>query len=589
MNLEAELQAGISAHSEGRLGDAARCYRRVLEADSDNADALHLMGVLSLMGGEAVFAESLARQAITAQPDWFAPYVGLGNALQEQGRLEEAVACFQQAVTLHPQSAEAYSNLSNVLCIMGRADEAANAAVNAIVIDGGMAEAHNNFGNALAAQGSPSEAAEAYYKAIALRPEYSDAWYNLANALVAAGDVDEAIPVYRRAIELKPATVKYYNLGNALLAAARPAEAVDAFRKVLEMDPGFVAAAVNLSSAYKDLGRLDEAGAILRTYLVVAPDAPDLHWNLALVSLQAGQWAEGWREYEWRWKMPTFAPFVRDFGRPLWRGEDLDGRSILVHAEQGFGDAIEFCRFLPMLADRGARVVFECRAGLARLMSGLDARVEVVPLGQPLPRTDFFLPMMSLVSGLGLTIDQVTPKAPYLSVPTGGADFSDVACLDGLKVGIVWAGGESRRDNRIRSCRATDMAGLAAIPGCRLFSLQVGPQSCQAGPLADSIVDLAPRLTDFADTAAAIAALDLVISVDTGVVHLAGAMGKPTWVLLSKPSNGFLWMQDREDSPWYPSVRLFRQAKNGDWADLMSRVFQELKAWPDGYGRSQLQ
>ncbi|MBF0324319.1 MAG: tetratricopeptide repeat protein [Alphaproteobacteria bacterium] len=576
MNLEAELQAGILAHSEGRLGDAARCYRRVLEADSNNADALHLMGVLSLMGGEAAFAESLARQAIAAAPDWFAPHVGLGNALQAQGRLEEAAACFQTAVSLHPQSAEAYSNLSSCLCALGRADQAADAAVNAIVIDGAMAEAHNNFGNALAALGSPSEAAEAYFKAIALKPDYSDAWYNLANAQMAAGELDEAVKLYRRAIELSPAPIKYYNLGNALLAAGRPAEAIDAFRTVLELDPGFVAAAVNLSSAYKDLERLDEAASILREYQVRAPDAPDLHWNLALVSLQAGQWADGWREYEWRWKMPTFAPFVRDLGRPLWQGEDLAGRSILVHAEQGFGDAIEFCRFLPLLADRGARVVFECRAGLTRLMSALDSRIEVVALGHPLPETDYYLPMMSLVHALGLSIDQVGRAGPYLSAPAGSADFSDIAGQAGLKVGIVWAGGESRRDNRVRSCRAIDMAPLAAIAECRLFSLQVGPQAGQAAELGDGVTDLSPRLADFADTAAAIAALDLVISVDTGVVHLAGAMAKPVWVLLSKPSNGFLWMQERSDSPWYPSARLFRQTQSGDWSELMERVEREI-------------
>jgi tetratricopeptide (TPR) repeat protein len=576
MDLQAELQAGMDHHAAGRAGEAARCYRRVLEHDSANPDALHLMSVLVLGTGDPAFAADLARQAIAAQSDWFAPYVSLGNACQAAGRLDEAVACFQKAITLNPQCAEAYSNMANALVALGRHEDAANAAVNAIVIDGTLPEAHNNFGNALLAMGSPFEAIESYHKAIALRPDYSEAWYNLANARVAAGDHAEAVRIYGRAIELEPSAAKFYNLGNALVASGRLGEAVQAFRDALAADSGFIAAGINLSSVYKDQEQLDDAEQVLRSFLPLAPDEPDLHWNLALVLLQAGKFAEGWAEYEWRWKMPTFVPFVRDFARPEWQGEDLADRSLLIHAEQGFGDAIEFARFIPALADRGAKVVFECRKGLVRLFQTLDPRIAVVPLGEPLPVTDLHLPMMSLVHRLGLEAAAVTPARPYLSVPAGAADFSDVAAAGGMKIGIVWAGGESRRDNRARSCRATDFSPLLAVKGCRFYGLQVGPQAGQGADLGQALTDLSPRLNDFADTAAAIAALDLVISVDTGVVHLAGALGKPVWVLLSRPSNGFLWMLDRDDSPWYPTARLFRQAVGGDWAALLGRVAAEL-------------
>ncbi len=576
MDVDAEVRAGMAHHAAGRSGDAARCYRRVLECQPDHPDALHLMSVLVLAAGDAAFAADLARQAVVAQPDWFAPYVSLGNACQAGGQLEDAVGCFQRAIALNPQCAEAYSNLSNALCSLGRHDDAANAAVNAIVIDGALPEGHNNFGNALLALDSPFEAAESYHKAIALRPDYAEAWYNLANARVAAGEAGEAVGIYRRAIQLDPSAMKYYNLGNALASLGRGDEAVQAFRDALALAPDYLSAAVNLSSALKDLERLDEAEQVLRSFLERMPDEPDLHWNLALILLQAGRFAEGWVDYEWRWKMPTFAPFVRDFGRPLWQGEDLAGRSLLVHAEQGFGDAIQFSRFIPRLADRGARVVFECRQGLARLFSVLDPRVEIVPLGQPLPGTDLHLPMMSLPHRLGLTLAEVAPDRPYLSVPAVAADFSDVAAAAGLKVGIVWAGGESRRDNRVRSCRAADFQPLLAVPGCRFYALQVGPQAGQVADLGDGVTDLSPRLGDFADTAAAIAALDLLISVDTGVVHLAGALGKPAWVLLSRPSNGFLWMLERGDSPWYPAAKLFRQTVGGDWGGLLRRVAADL-------------
>jgi len=577
MDVQAMLDKGREHHRAERYGDAGRCYKAVLEADPDNVDALNLMSALAQMVGDNQTAANLAMQAIQLQPDWHAPYVALGNACQAGGRLDMAVDAFQKAVTLCPDAPEAYLNLANVLNELGRHAEAAKMAVEAVVIDGTMAEAHNAFGNALAGMDSPEEAVEAYQKAVYLRPEWDVPWFNIGVALAAQGKHGEALASYRHSIGLLDAPSKHYNLANSLAAEGRLAEAVAEYNLALAQAPDYVDAYNNLGATLKDMERLDEAEASLRQGLARAPDSPDLHWNLSLVLLMKGDWVHGWREYEWRWQMPTFAPFKRDFPVPQWAGEDLIGKTILVTAEQGFGDAMEFCRLAPLLSARGAKVVLECRKGLKRLFATLAGIERVVSPGDDYGTFDAVVPLMSLPERLGLSLETVPADLPYLSVPAAAGDFSDVAAADGLKIGLVWAGGATRRDNCQRSCRASDFLPLLDLPGCRFYSLQVGPEAAQGTDLP-GVIDLAPRLGDFADTAAALAALDMLVSVDTGVVHLAGALGKPVRVLLSRPSNGFLWMLDRADSPWYPGdFRLLRQDRANDWAGLVERVGAELR------------
>jgi len=578
MDVQAKLDEGRDHHREGRFGDAARCYKAALEAEPNNVDALNLMSVLAQMAGDNRTAAVLAAQAISVQPDWYVPYVSLGNALQAGGEPGRAVDAFQQAVTLCSEAPEPYLNLANVLNDLGRHAEAAKMAVEAVVIDGSIPESHNAFGNALAGMNSPEEAVEAYQKAVYLRPEWDVPWFNIGVALATQGKHDEALASYRHSIGLVDGAVKRYNLANSLVAEGRLDEAVAEYRAALALDPDYVDAHNNLGATLKDMERLDEAEACLAAAVSRAPDSPDLHWNLALTQLMKGDWANGWREYEWRWRMPTFTPFRRDFACPEWQGGDVAGKTVLVSAEQGFGDAIEFCRLASVLAGQGAKVVLECRQGLKRLFSTLDGIDRVVSPGDDYGDFDLSVPLMSLPHRLGLTLESVPATLPYLAVPEGAGDFADVAAAPGLKVGLVWAGGATRRDNSQRSCTAADFRPLLDILGCTFFSLQVGPEAAQVADLP-GIVDLAPRLDDFADTAAAVAALDLVVSVDTGVVHLAGALAKPVRVLLSRPSNGFLWMLGREDSPWYPGdFRLLRQRQGGAWDEVVERVAAELRA-----------
>lgn len=574
MDIDQELRQGIECQRAGRLGDAVRHYRLVLAHDPTNLDALNLMSVLALTAGDGATAAALASSAIEQQPDWFMSYLNLGNALQSLGRVDDAIDAFQKAITLHPDSAEAHINLSGALHLAGRYSEAADMAVKAIMIAPHMADAHVNFGNALLALDTPGEAVEAYVKATLLEPDNALAWFNMGNAFAEMGDHADAVEKYRRAIAIADGATKQFNLGNALRALLRLDEAEAAYHRALGHDPAYLDAFINLAGVQRDMGRLTEAEATLRKALELAPNEAELHWNLALVLLTRGDFAEGWQEYEWRWRIPHFKPFVRRFASAPWRGEPLAGRSILVHSEQGFGDALEMCRMVPMLAELGAAVTLECRTGLGRLFATLDSRVTVVE-GQtaPLPACDFHVALMSLPLRLGLTLESVPARIPYLRVPDGAGDFADVATTPAIKVGVAWSGSTTRGDNAGRSFTPHDLVGL---PGTRLFSLQKGAAAATASDLIDfgRLVDLGPRLADFADTAAAIMALDLVISADTAVAHLAGALGKPVWVLLPNPTGAFLWMQDRDDSPWYPSLRLFRQPTPGDWAGALAALRQ---------------
>lgn len=572
MDIETVLKQGINHHQDGDPGAAARCYRDVLGADPGNVDALNLMAQLAMLAGQPETAVDLAQKSIAGQPDFFAPYLTLGNALQALGRLDEALAAFQAGVVIEPGSAACHSNMASVLNALGRHEDALDAAIQAVMRDGKLAEARNNFGNALLALGSPAEAAEAYELAVELAPDLASARFNLGNALSEMAVWDEAAESYRAALAIEDKAAWWFNLGNALAAAKRDDEAETAFTRAMELEPASGDASINLADLMVAQGRLAEAETVLADAMARHPLDPEIRFNRALVLLRQGRMAEGWREYECRWRLDSFQPYRRDFGKPQWAGEAFAGRTLLIHAEQGFGDALQIARLIPRVADLGGPVIVECRPGLARLFATLDQRTRVVAVGEALPGFDLHVPMMSLPACLGIDLDDLPGPMPYLSAPEPDR-FAQIGMVPGLKVGVVWAGSATRRADGRRSLCPADLAPLLAVPGIALFSLQVGGDA----PPPDGMVDLAPRLKDFADTAAVIAMLDLVVTVDTAVAHLAGAMAKPVWVMLSKPCDGFLWMNDRADSPWYPSARLFRQPVEGDWAAVVGEIASELK------------
>ena len=511
------LQIAAALHRAGDLAGAQALYREVLERDPDNPDALHLLGVIASQQGNHDDARELIGRAISRQGRTAAFHASLGRVFRQLGRAREAEACFRDALRLDPGLFEVMLKLGNI---------------------------HRERGEL--------EFAEACYRdALARKPDYAEAHANLGVVLKARGQLDEAISHYRTALQHRPDLAPIHrNLGNALQAQTRTTQAIASYRESIRVDPEYA----------------------------------DAHLNLALALLLAGEFEEGWREYEWRWKCDAARKInvLRGgFAQPLWDGADLAGRRLLLQAEQGYGDAIQFVRFADAIARRGATVIVECQPELKRLLASAAGVAEVVARDEPLPDFDLHCPLIGVARILRIGLEAIPAEVPYLS---GGASRSAYwrERLGGergtLRVGLVWAGAQQHSNDRTRSLSLAALSPLAAAPNIAFYSLQKGPAALQAAspPAPMRLHDATEQLQDFADSAALVENLDLVISVDTSVAHLAGALGKPAWTLLEFAPD-WRWMLGRDTTPWYPSMRLFRQARPGDWNGTLERVADALK------------
>ncbi len=421
---------------------------------------------------------------------------------------------------------------------------------------------------------------ETYAQEISLNPGNIEAYLRLGNALHELERYDEAVAVYDKALAHVPGTgALYHNRGNSLLALNRWGDAIASYRGALRLMPDFAEAYVTIATALQALRKPYEAMASCHRALAIDPSCAEAHWNLALALLQVGEFEQGWREFEWRWRKRGFTTKARAFSRPMWDGSSLEGQTILVHAEQGFGDTFQFVRYLPLLAEMGARVVLECSGSLKSLLAGVPGVSAVVVSGEPLPDFDCHLPIMSLPDRCGTTLDSIPVSVPYVfPSPESLASWADkFETVDTLRVGLVWAG--RKRPDPNRTCPFENFAPLADIPGVTFYSLQLKNEmsGSPGGRHVLELVDFTADIEGFADTAALIANLDLVISIDTGVAHLSGALGKETWVLLPFAAD-WRWMLDREDSPWYPAMSLFRQQAPGDWSAVLAAVKSALLA-----------
>jgi len=588
MSHEAQLAKAVELHEAGDLLAAGKIYRDILAEDPDHVDALNLLGVVMHAAGDLDLAIDLTTRATELAPDYFAPFVNLGNALQANGQLKEAVENFEAALHLNPGAAFAASNLSSALNDMGDYEDAFRTAEGAVTLMPELPDAQVNLGNALLGLGRASEAVAAYGAALELNPDHGAAWFNLGNAYSDVGDAEAALAPYKRAAEIDPGDAeRYYNLANTYQKLDQFDQAITNFENALTLKPGYVDAECNLASVWQSLGKTSRAVEILRDALQAEPDSVDIHWNLSLALLQNGDMKAGWREYEWRWRTPIFADFKRSFAEPAWNGEDIEGRTVFIHAEQGFGDALQFIRYAPLVAAKGARVIVECRPELRTLFEAMPEIDTCIDLGAAPPAFDVYVPVMSLPHIFATDLKTVPDDVPYLKAPAKTKADPCLAAARGVKIGLAWSGSPTRPDNHKRSCGLEHWRALFAAPGVDFFSLQVGPaeKELPAHDAAMKITDLAPGLIDFAASAKAIEHMDLVISVDTSVLHLAGALGRPAWGLLSQPT-GYLWMNDRDDSPWYPTLRLFRQSSPGDWAGVMSRVAEALAEFVSSHGEA---
>ena len=420
-----------------------------------------------------------------------------------------------------------------------------------------------------------------YGRAVALNPHSAQAYNNLGVALRTRGNPEAALASYRRAVALAPDDAGIYsNMGNVLRTLGRHEEAVASLHRSLELNSTSPDTFRNLGLVLRDLGKLDEALECFARARQLRPDHPDTELDRAYALLLAGDIRRGFEAYEWRWKINEAVP--RNFPEPLWDGSDLAGRTILLYAEQGFGDTIQFARYVPRVADRGGRIVLECQPDLIRLLQCLPGIGQFVAKGKALPSVDVQAPLVSLPWLFGTTIETIPENVPYLAAPSQARRL-EAATGDQLKVGFAWGGSPTHRNDRNRSCPVEHFVGLTDRPDILFYSLQKGGRAkdLDTHGARGLVSDLNDHIRDFADTAAIIQQLDLVITVDTSVGHLAGALAKPVWVLLPNAPD-WRWMRDRDDSPWYLTMRLFRQETWGDWPGVFERVRQEL----DGFAPS---
>jgi tetratricopeptide (TPR) repeat protein len=599
---------GNALRAKGQLDEAVTAYRRAIALRPDYADAYANLGIALMDKGQHGEAITAFRQAVSLKPNMPEAHNNLGNSLSDTGQLDEAIAAYRQAIALRSSYPEAYSNLGVALKLKGQLEEAIAACGQAIALRPDFAEAHCHLGDVLREKSEPVEAVASYRRAIALKADYSEARCHLAAALSDQGQVDEAIAAYRQAIALKPDYPEAYaNLGDALnrkgqldeaIAACRHAialrpsypeaynnlgavlsdkdevdEAAAAFHQAIALRPGYPEAFGNLGIVLSSKGQLDDAIAALRQAIDVKPDYADAHTGLAMILLRQGDFAQGWAEYEWRWKCKDFTSPARNFNQPQWSGEELNGRTILLYAEQGFGDTIQFIRYIPLVAGRGGRVVVEIPRELIRVVRQLPQVAQWVPRGEPLPAFDVHFPLLSLPLAFGTTLTTIPPQVPLRPEPELAQKWRHRLQRPPLKVALTWAGNPGFKGDRTRSMSLDRLAPLFEVRGAAFYSVQTGAAAEQARhpPAGVELVDLSPQLHDFADTAAVMSLMDLVITTDTGAAHLAGAMGVPVWLMLRFIPD-WRWFMHRLDSPWYPAMRLFRQPARGDWGSVVAQA-----------------
>jgi Flp pilus assembly protein TadD len=534
-------------HQKGEIENARALYQQILAREPKHAESLHFLGMLRFQAGDFSVALPLVEKSIVLNPRNGAFRTNLGIVLAAMGRLSEAIAAYRYAAGLAPGTPEPLYNLGRAYEQVGQRDLAIKAYRQAIGFAPNFAKAWGNLGAALRAKGDWQEAVKACREALRLQPNLLGAPANLANALSDIGQFDEAIALYRRALEIAPEHAETWS---------------------------------GLGLALRGAGQLGEALAACQRAAALRPERAVVQWNLAHVLLLMGQFAEGWAAYEWRWGVPEFPSKRRDFTQPAWRGEDLAGRTILLHAEQGMGDTIQFVRYAPLVAARGGAVMLECQPSLARLLESAPGVARVIPAGQALPSFDVQVPLLSLPHVFKTGLHSIPASTPYLQPPADAtARWAESLKSDGRKrIGLAWAGNPQQRYAVHKTVPLAALAPLIAQDKAQFFSLQVGDASGDLTRLPrPRVIDLAPQLQDFAETAAAIRALDLVITADTVVAHVAGALGKPCWVMLQAVPD-WRWLLERDDCPWYPGMRLFRQAKAGDWSAVISQVDAALQA-----------
>jgi tetratricopeptide (TPR) repeat protein len=564
LDVDALLHRALAFHQQGQFAPARAIYERILERQPAHFDALHLLGVIAAQTREPARAVEFISKALVLNPHNAVAHFNVGSALQELRRLDAALESYDRAIAIDPGFAEAYSNRGVVLKDLRRLHAALASCDRAIAIKPGFAEAHFNRGVVLYQLEQFAAAQASYERAIAIRPDYPEAHFNRG---IVFSDLDQ----------LEPALASYDR------AVASRAD--------------YVLAHVNRGNVLKELGRIEPAIAAYDRAIAIKPDCAAAYFNRSILYLLTGRFDPGWAQFEWRWE--NHFSIAADRPQPRWLGRDppdgapLAGRTILLHAEQGLGDTVQFCRYAKLLANRGATVILEAQAPLLKLLEGLDGVSRLVAPGSTLPPSiDYQCPLLSLPHAFQTTLETIPAEVPYLKSSPEKVRFwrEKLGERNKPRVGLVWSGGfrpEQPELWAVNSRRNIPLAKLAPLkhPDIEFYSLQKGqPAESELAELraggweGPDVLDFTGLLTDFSDTAALIECLDLVISVDTSVVHLAGAMAKPVW-MLNRFDTCWRWLLDRSDSPWYPTLRVFRQERRGEWDGVVERARAELWRW----------
>ena len=502
---------------------AERLCLRILARDVRHADALYVLGIVAYQTNRLPAAASMIRRAIAVNSRQPFYHANLGNVLYAQGKLDEAIPYFERALQIDPN----------------------------------LAEASYNLGNTYREQEKFDQAAACYQRAIAGKPDYIDAMLNLGVVYRTQYKLDQAVAINERALALAPDRADLLcNLGDVLHNQGKPALAVPLFERALALKPDTYKAANSLCNSCFDLGDLDASIGWNRRTLAIKPDDGEALMNKSLLELLQGDYASGWPNYEVRWKVYT----PRLFAQPLWSGQPLNGARILLHAEQGLGDSLQFLRYVPKVIEAGGTVLLDVPASLHRIAALIPGVATLVSAGAQLPPFDFHSPLLSLPLAFGTTLESIPARVPYLGPPAEA--LQTAAALSwpahGLRVGLAWSGNPNHPKNRLRSIPLALLEPLFRVEGVHFFSLQMGPAAAELKTVQAAITDLAPLTGDMADTAAQMA-------------HLAGALGKTVWVLLTRLPD-WRWLLDCEDSAWYPTGRLFRQSNSGDWTPVSEKL-----------------
>lgn len=567
----------VSATKAGKLVEAEKLCQQIVAARPDFFDAILLLAQVQSRLGKLDAALATYQHALSMWPNAARAHFGCGVLLERLKRYDEALASLDRALAVRPNFAAALANRGRLLHVLGRFGEAMASYDRALRL-GEDFVIHYDRGRLLQDLNRPQEALTSYDRALALRPDLVEALCNRGNVLQALGRSAEALASYDRAVELRPDFAEAFsNRGSALLKLNRYSEALASFERAITLRPHYSGALSNRGLVLRQLKRFDEALVSFAEAQSVLPPNAEAHFGEAETLLLRGDFARGWEKYEWRSQGQFLRHAQRDFAQPKWLGrEEIAGKTMLLHAEQGLGDTIQFCRYVPLVAERGARIVLEVPDSLRQLLGSLAGAALVVSSGSVLPQFEVQCPLLSLPLAFGTRIETIPSKVPYLTASSQrAADWNArLGPRQGLRFGLAWSG-RPHPPNRSVPLRLL----LPLLDEKATFvSLQkdVRPEDASILSERSDFLHFEDALTDFSETAALIANLDLVISIDTSVAHLAGALGKPVWILLQFTPD-WRWLLDRDDSPWYPTARLFRQDDSRGWDNVIAQVGDALR------------